>query len=209
MVKYNHMNREEILKGSALVIVAHPDDETIWMGGTIMKNPQVDWTIFSICRKSDPDRMPKFMKVAERYGAKALIEDVEDDGKMGVQRSVPVIRDLILSAVKKQKFDFLFTHGRNGEYGHSRHKGVHLAVRELVKGGNLNIGRTLFFNYKKISQEKFSQVTFKRNSTWLVRLTKEEAAAKKDVMIGYYGFDKDGIDANLCTNPEAFIEFRY
>ena len=27
-----------------VVIVAHPDDETLWAGGTILMNPDNDWT---------------------------------------------------------------------------------------------------------------------------------------------------------------------
>ena len=56
----------------ASIVVAHPDDETIWMGGTILKNKYWDWTIISLCRKNDPDRMPKFKKVCAYYGAKAI-----------------------------------------------------------------------------------------------------------------------------------------
>ena len=43
----------------ALIIVAHPDDETIWMGGTILKYTELEWTIYSLCRASDKDREPK------------------------------------------------------------------------------------------------------------------------------------------------------
>ena len=41
------------MEKEALVIVAHPDDETIWMGGTILKNKNWKWTILSLCRASD------------------------------------------------------------------------------------------------------------------------------------------------------------
>jgi len=44
------------------LIVAHPDDETLWAGGTVLINPEVNWEIISLCRKSDEDRNPKFFK---------------------------------------------------------------------------------------------------------------------------------------------------
>ena len=80
----------------ALVIVAHPDDETIWMGGTILKNPKVNWTIFSLCRRSDRDRAPKFFKVCKIYKAKAIITDLDDEDKLTIRQTIPVIKKLVL-----------------------------------------------------------------------------------------------------------------
>ena len=43
------------------------------------------------------------------------------------------------------------------------------------------------------------------NSSELVKLTNEEFSKKKEeVMVDIYGFDINGIDANLCTKIEAF-----
>ena len=36
----------------AAVIVAHPDDETLWAGGTILMHPETKWTIIALCRKN-------------------------------------------------------------------------------------------------------------------------------------------------------------
>jgi len=45
---------------SCAVIVAHPDDETLWAGGTILMRPEAKWIIITLCRKDDSDRAPRF-----------------------------------------------------------------------------------------------------------------------------------------------------
>jgi hypothetical protein len=44
------------------IIVAHPDDETLWAGGTILNHPSWKCFIICLCRKNDPDRAPRFYK---------------------------------------------------------------------------------------------------------------------------------------------------
>ena len=53
------ITKERFLKNAA-VIVAHPDDETLWTGGAILMHPEINWTVITLCRLSDPDRSPKF-----------------------------------------------------------------------------------------------------------------------------------------------------
>ena len=189
---------------NALVVVAHPDDETIWMGGIILKNPEVNWTIFSVCRSSDSDRAPKFRKVCEYYNANAIIADMEDDGILNIKDSVPAIKKIISKNLRVKKFDHIFTHGQNGEYGHARHKGVHQGVKELFITKKLTANNLIFFNYSKINNKEFSPLKQKGRSTYLFYLSKKEFKKKKQVMADIYGFLADGIDASYCTNPEAF-----
>ena len=62
----------------AAVIVAHPDDETLWAGGTIISHPSWKWFIISLTRKSDADRSPKFFKALNILSASGTMGDLDD-----------------------------------------------------------------------------------------------------------------------------------
>ena len=186
---------------TALVIVAHPDDETIWLGGALAHFSQIKWTILVLCRAADPDRAPKFRRVAAHFNATGLIADLEDEGRLSIARSLAPIKKIIQEQIGAQKFDYLFTHGQNGEYGHERHIAVHQAVKNLLETGRLSIGQALVFNYKK--QTKYTLAP-KADSNFILNLSAKEYAAKKKVMSDIYGFAPDGIDAGYCTTVEAF-----
>jgi LmbE family N-acetylglucosaminyl deacetylase len=188
----------------AIAIVAHPDDEIIFMGGTIMKNPQIDWTVFSLCRASDKDREPKFWRVCAKNKVKGIIADVEDKDKMNVAKSVPVIAKIITAKLKNKQFDYIFTHGANGEYGHKRHSGVHQAVSKLIDNKILKPEAVFYFNYKKISRHVGAPFTVKAGTDYLLKLSPTELKKKKEIVAYMYGYEINGIDVSYCTNPEAF-----
>ena len=132
-------------KKSALCIVAHPDDETIWMGGTILKNSDWSWTILSLCRKNDTDRAPKFAKVCKKYNSLGIIADLDDEQLNPLQTRSVV--EKIKEYLPDQKYDFIFTHGQNGEYGHVRHKETHRAVKWMIENNFLSCKKLFYFDY--------------------------------------------------------------
>src|SRR3989344_5128167 len=128
---------------TAACIVAHPDDETIWMGGTILQKSEWKWTIFSLCRANDKDRMPKFRKVCKIYRAEAIISDLDDEKLRPLQNDV--VQNKILKKLPMVKYNYLFTHG---EYGHIRHKEIHKAVKNAVRKKNIKCDKLFFFSYE-------------------------------------------------------------
>lgn len=196
------MSKKILPAGSeVLMVVAHPDDETIWAGGLILNNPQASWTIVCLCRASDPDRAPKFAKVVKALGARGIILDLEDEGKLNLRASIKPIKKLVLEVVNKQSFDFVFTHGLNGEYGHERHISTHLAIKELVRSQKLKCGQLWCFDYKKLTKYKLAP---KAGADYQIKLKAETFERKLSLMTKIYGFEAGGIDAGYCTNPESY-----
>ena len=186
----------------ALVVVAHPDDETIWMGGALARHKNVQWTILSLCRKSDPDRMPKFLRVAEYYGARGIICDLEDEGIMSLRQSIPEIIKIIRKELPQKTFDILFTHGANGEYGHPRHKGAHLAVKQMLAEKQIRAKEVFFFAYQLDKGKKIAIP--RQNATYALELSNAEWRAKRNVIKKLYGFRPHIFENRSCSKIESF-----
>jgi LmbE family N-acetylglucosaminyl deacetylase len=186
----------------ALIIVAHPDDETIWMGGTMARHKDISWTIFVLCRKSDPDRAPKFRKVAAYYGARGIICDLEDEGAPA-EYNPSEIKKVIREKLPKETFDVIFTHGSNGEYGHPRHRGVHHAVKQMVKSGELETKQHFYFAYQL---DKKKRVAVPRaNAKYYTELSHREWQAKRTVVKKLYGFRPHIFENRSSGKIEAFV----
>ena len=65
---------------TVVLIVAHPDDETLWAGGTILSHPTWKFFVVCLCRESDEDRAPKFYKALKVLKSEGVMGDL-DDGK--------------------------------------------------------------------------------------------------------------------------------
>lgn len=191
---------------TALVAVAHPDDETIWSGGTILLYPQIRWTIMTLCRKSDPDRAPKFFKVSKLLGAKGVMADLDDGTEQKPLKSSD-IQDAFLSTLDEKEYDIIFTHNPKGEYTrHLRHEETSLAITELLKLKKLKAQKLLFFAYE--DGEKSYMPRPQKDADIVVNLPKNIWERKKDIIINSYGFSPDSFEANAASDMEAFKNLR-
>lgn len=185
------------------VIVAHPDDEALWVGGVIIAHPDADWTIVSLCRESDPDRAPKFLKACRFYGAGGFIGDM-DDGPEQKPLADAEVQDTIMHLLPRRQFDFIFSHGQLGEYTrHRRHEEVSGAVSILYREQRLRSRRLVLFAYEDGGGKYLPKPD--SGADIFVQLTPPVWEKKMWVISTIYGFSPESWEAKTTPRQEAFV----
>jgi LmbE family N-acetylglucosaminyl deacetylase len=194
------------LRARAAVVVAHPDDETLWAGGWILDHRGWDWTIVSLCRKSDPDRSPRFLRVLERYGARGDMRDMDDGPDQSPLEIADVERE-VLAALPADSYDVLLTHGPRGEYTrHLRHEETSRAVQALWLGGRVTAGELWMFGYE--DGEKTYLPRADRAADLTVKLRDDTWNEKYRIITALYGFTPESWEARVTPRVEAFWRVR-
>jgi LmbE family N-acetylglucosaminyl deacetylase len=189
----------------AAVIVAHPDDETLWAGGAILAGRDRSWTVVTICRRSDSDRSSKFFRAVDRLGASGAMADL-DDGPEQRPLDVGLVEKTILSLLPRTDYELLVTHSPFGEYTrHRRHEETSRAVTRLWERGRLRARELWLFAYED-GGERYLPRPIERAH---VQMTLEENVWKEkaDIVQNTYGFEPDSWEASTTPRAEAFWRF--
>jgi LmbE family N-acetylglucosaminyl deacetylase len=188
------------------VVVAHPDDETLWSGGTILMNPESEWTVVTLCRKSDPDRAPRFFRAIEKLNATGAMGDL-DDGPDQRPLSRRQVQHEILQNLPSNRYDLIITHGLNGEYTrHLRHEETAQAVMALWKTDRLSAGQIWRFAYQDNGRKYLPRAV--EDADMHIRLPEEIWQRKYDIITDIYGFGPGSFEAGTTPREEAFWCFK-
>ncbi len=187
------------------VIVAHPDDETLWAGGMILMHPEWDCKVFTLCRASDSDRAPKFYQALLRLGVTGDMADL-DDGAEQIPLSETEVQLAILNYTDNIDFDLILSHGPRGEYTrHRRHEEVSNAVLSLWYNGSLKADKIWFFAYT--DGNKTHLPLPETNAHYKILLPPSILKDKQDIITEIYGFTSDSWEARTTPREEAFWVF--
>ena len=187
------------------VIVAHPDDETLWCGGSILNNPQWRCFIASLCRKNDPDRAPKFEKVLKELDADGAMGDL-DDGPGQFPLSDDEVESAIMSLLPSGQFDLILTHSIYGEYTrHRRHEEIGKAVIRLWHAGKLKTKALWAFAYEDGGRSDLP--TAIKNASLHSVLPAAIWNKKYHIITDLYGFTANSWEAQSTPTEEAFWQF--
>ncbi len=190
---------------SVAVIVAHPDDETLWGGGLILAHPGWEWTIVTLCRAGDPDRAPRFFRVLQHLGASGRMGDL-DDGPEQAPLDQALIQDTLLSLLPRPRFDLIVTHGPRGEYTrHRRHEETCRAVVGLWQEGRLSADALWLFAYEDGGRAYYPRADASAGSAEELPLRVWQN--KYRLMTQVYGFAPESWEAQATPRREAFWRF--
>jgi len=187
------------------IVVAHPDDETLWAGGTILGNPGKEYFIASLCRKNDPDRAPKFARVLNALGANGIMGDLDDQPEQ-IPLADEEVEQAILQLLPARQYDLAITHSIYGEYTrHRRHEEIGRAMINLWASGRLIINEFWAFAYNDGGR---SHLPVADTSALLYNELSPGLWEKKyDTITEIYGFEKNSWEARTTPRAEAFHQF--
>ena len=187
------------------VIVAHPDDETLWAGGTILSHPSWQWFIVCLCRRSDKERAPKFLKTLQILGSEGIMGDL-DDGPEQKPLDENELEHAILQLLPSRHFDLIISHNPNGEYTrHVRHEEISKAVIKLWHAGKIYANELWTFAYEDGDKKYYPRPI--ENATFYRVLTKRIWLKKYSIITETYGFEKTSFEAETTPRAESFWQF--
>lgn len=177
-----------------LLLVAHPDDETIFFGGIVQQNPKSFHIVCVTDGNADgrgSERKKEFEKACVLLGADSFeMWDFPDIYEQRLDQGSLQTKIKTLGA-----FDEVFTHCPYGEYGHPHHQDVSRAVFDVFPEQKIfcasynaypdmktELGRQAYETKSKILLEVYGEETKRflnliaiTHSEGVVRISKQEA----------------------------------
>lgn len=176
-------------KSYDLIVVAHPDDETLFFGGLLQHQRQRPWEVICVTDGN-----------ADGLGAKRKRQFVKACKTLGVQQchwwgfpdkykrrlDIDLLTDRLQALPRPRR---IFTHNILGEYGHPHHQDVSMATH------------LAFFSSRTVYSTAYNAYP-----SMTVKMTPKEYRVKTDILSKIYGSETTRFSHLLpATWNEGFI----
>jgi LmbE family N-acetylglucosaminyl deacetylase len=113
---------------SKIMIVAHPDDESLFGGEALTSS--CGWTVVCVTNATNERRRQEFANAMSSIGANYTILGHFDHLESG--NFSPRLEEQLKDLLDEFPYEMIVTHNERGEYGHPQHRAVHHMVRRLA-----------------------------------------------------------------------------
>lgn len=120
---------------SRLMIVAHPDDESLFGGEALTSSS--GWLVVCVTGASNDLRRHEFIGAMTSIGASYMMLDHDDDLRNG--NFSPRLEEQLSAVIAGRPYQAVVTHNAAGEYGHPQHRALHRVVRRLIADRPLHV----------------------------------------------------------------------
>lgn len=152
----------------ALLVVAHPDDESIFFSGLLMNQRSLPWKVICVtdgnADQMGSKRRDQFIKTCKLLKVKHEHWDFKDVFEIRLN-----INDIIKRLQTLAQPTIVYTHGILGEYGHPHHQDISFAVHKAFA--------------KKAS---VYSVAYNSYPEKLIKLTKTQYKTKTKILTNIY-----------------------
>jgi len=177
-IKKADLDKIDLNGYNKLMIVAHPDDETLWGGAHLIKD---DYLVVCFSNRSNSTRNKEFSKAMEYSNDRYLMLDYPDKifNKRSKWENVEKnIKADVKTLIEYKNWDCIVTHNKDGEYGHQHHKSLNKYVTQVVEDEN-QLDKLKYFGkfYKKRD--------FEENKDKLLPISDQLLEKKKEMLKVY------------------------
>ena len=151
-----------------LMIVAHPDDETIWGGSHLLSG---NYTVVCITNGNNKTRKKEFKQAMKKTNSTGIILSYPDktNGKRDNWVSCRIkIYNKIKKIIDSKNWNTIVTHNPDGEYGHIHHRMTSQIVTKILQKENKTDKLIYFGRYVKkkdkselTNEETISSATYR------------------------------------------------
>jgi len=168
-----------LTKAKKLMIVTHPDDETIWGGAHLLDG---NYLVICITCGTNVTRSNEFKKVMKytknQYIMLGYPDKVNGNRSDWSESENDIYKD-IKNIIKAKKWDLIVTHNRKGEYGHIQHKKISEIVTNVYNELQSEEDLYYFGNY-------YTKKQILKYEEYLTPLSEEKAQIKINKLIKIY-----------------------